>query len=132
MKILIFLLILFLCSHANANEFALYYTVNDSLKIGFLGAPYASFTSEYGVSGGITIHIFEKNLSKEIISGQDYWMRIDGEYSENNERGLTLEGRIPIRTINQLIYYELSHRYKPKEYYGIGGNTNKDNAYICL
>ena len=128
-KYLVFTIILFLPFCVQAQEYALYYTVNDSLKIGIMGAPYGSYSSEFGISFGLSAHIFEKNLSQNIYAGQDFWMRIDGEYSLINEKGLTFEGRLPFRKIKQLLSYELTYKSLPRTYHGIGGNTDKKNEY---
>ena len=129
MKIMLIILICLLPIVVYSNDYALYYTINDSLSIGLMGVPFASYSSEFGGSVGVSLHIFEKNLSKSIRSGYLYGMRIQAEYSESSERELTFEGSIPFRRINQLVEFELSGMKKPKLYYGIGGSSDRSQEY---
>jgi|GEM_PF-2303516 len=124
--IIIFLLIIPICVFSN--EFALYYTVHDSLQIGFFGAPYVSYTSDSSFSLGFSLLIFEKNLAEKILAGQDFNVRVDIRYSYEEEREFFIDSRIPIRNFYQNIYLKLEYKTAPRIFYGIGGNTTKDDA----
>jgi len=114
-----------------SQEYALYYPVNDSLQIGLFGAPYASYSSESGINLGLSILLFEKNLSQNIVAGQYFRMRVDAEYSLEDERGFSIDGKFPIRSFdtenknkNQMLSFDISYKSAPKTFYGVGGNTN--------
>ena len=126
-RILVLYLLFLLPICLFSNEFALYYTVRDSVQIGFFGAPYASYSSETSFSLGLSLLLFEKNQKATIIAGQDFNLRADVRYSFEDEREYFIEGRIPFRRFQQVLNTKLEYKISPRSFYGIGGDTSDEN-----
>lgn len=125
LKMILLLLSLPLCLFSK--EYALYYNVGDSLRIGITGAPYASYSSEKGVNIGLSVFLFEKNSSKQIIPGQDFKLRLDGDFTFEDEKSFYIGGNIPLRSKNHRINVDLRYKTSPQDFFGIGANTDKNN-----
>jgi len=115
---LLFLLLLppFLC----ANDYALYYTVNDSLQIGLSGIPYAAYSTDKGASGGLSIILFERNTAQHIKSGQHFRLRLDGEVSTKEERSFSIDTGIPLFNRGHKVSLDLMYKTNQKDFYGLG------------
>ena len=110
----------------SGRDFALYHSVSDSLLIGITGIPYSAYSSDKGLSFGLSIFLFEKNISSNMLPGQDFRMRIDGEVSTEKEQSLSIDGAIPLRQKKQRINFNLEYKSNYNDYHGIGGNTPKE------
>jgi hypothetical protein len=123
-KIYIFvLLLLVFFIHISGNNYSLYYPVNDSLKIGVSGVPYATYNSDKGTSMGFSLIFFEKNLHKKIKSGYDFRLRLDAENAPQKETSFSIDGKVPIIKNKSLVNFLLRHKNNYNNFYGIGGNT---------
>jgi len=126
---LIFLLlpiiILFLPSILFSRDYAIYYPIDDSTKIGLTGMPYASYSTDKGTSMGLSLIMFEKNTLTPIQSGRDFRLRLDGEFSTEKEQTFSVDTSIPIRQREQKINLKLQYKSNEKDFLGLG-NTDKN------
>jgi hypothetical protein len=122
------ILMLFFFRALCGEELALYYTVSDSLRIGITGAPYISYSSDKGSSFGLSVIFFEKNESLHTKSGSDFRMRLDGEFSTNDERSFSIDSEIPLSNRTQKLTFRAEYKIAQSSFYGIGGAT--DNVVL--
>jgi len=106
------------------SDYALYYTVNDSLQIGLSGMPYASYSTDKGTSGGLSIILFERNTARHIKSGQHFHSRLDGEVSDKGERSLSIDTGFPLYNRGHKVSLKLMYKTNEKDFYGLGNTAN--------
>jgi len=119
------LLLILLPSLLFGRDFATYYTIDDSTKIGLTGIPYASFSTDKGTSMGLSLLLFEKNTLSPIQSGRDFRLRLDGEYTTQKERTFSIDTGIPILQREQKINLKLQYKILERDFLGLG-NTDKN------
>ena len=131
-KYFVFAVIILLSFSLYAKEYALYYTINDSLKIGLTGTPYFSYTSESGLGLGLTFILYERSDTKTQVYGQDFNMRFGGDMTMDGEYEMSIRTSIPLRKYQQRIRLDTEYKKKSREYNGIGGNTTNENPLSFL
>jgi len=109
-----------------ATEYAIFFPVNDSIRIGLTGMPYAAYSSEIGIELGLNVLLFERNASANVVPGQDFRMRLNIDYTVNDDRSISLTSSIPIRKHNQKVDFMLKYEKNQNDFYGIGTNTSSD------
>jgi len=121
------ILILLIClpNLLQTTDFAIYYTLDDSTKIGLTGIPYASYATDKGSNVGISLLLFEKNTLNPIPSGRDFRLRLDGEWSTQSEKTFSLDTGIPLWQRNQKLNLKLQYKINEKDFLGLG-NTDKN------
>jgi hypothetical protein len=110
-------------SNLNATEYAIYYTLDDSLKIGITGSPFMAFSSDKGTSAGAKILFFEKNTHISQKSGNDFKLKLDAEMSNKKEISTSIDMQIPILKKNDIIRTYMLYKENENDFYGFGGNT---------
>jgi len=125
---LFFLLFILYCSiHLLGREYAIYYPVNDSLKIGITGAPFISYYSEVGFGLGLSIISYEKSIKKRDFYKQDFFLRLSADITEEGEFELSIKNSTPIRKYKQNLTSLLEYKKRTIKYYGKDQNpSNKE------